>query len=180
MRINARDSWHLTKTLPYVLGEFRWTGFDYIGESGGWPRVLGNFGIIDLCHFPKDTYYFYQSRWTDKPMIHLLPHWNWPGKEGTVIPVHAYTTGDEAELFLNGESLGVRAFGGENPYHLEWMVPYTPGELKAVARDDGREIATTVIKTPGPPAQLAFETDQTELDPRRRDLAYLTLRVEDA
>lgn len=180
VRINARDSWHLTKTLPYVLGEFRWTGFDYIGESGGWPRVLGNFGIIDLCNFPKDTYYFYQSQWTEKPMIHILPHWNWPGKEGTVIPVHAYTSGDEAELFLNGKSLGVRSFGEENPYHLEWMVPYTPGDLKAVARKDGKDIATTTIKTAGPPAQIAFETDQTNLDPRNRDLAYLTIRVEDA
>ncbi|MCH7226349.1 glycoside hydrolase family 2 TIM barrel-domain containing protein [Haloferula sp. A504] len=180
VRINARDSWHLTKTLPYVLGEFRWTGFDYIGESGGWPRVLGNFGIIDLCNFPKDTYYFYQSQWTDQPMIHILPHWNWPGKEGTVIPVHAYTTGDEAELFLNGESQGIRKFGEENPYHLEWMVPYAPGELRAVARKNGDEIATTTIRTAGPPAQFALETDQTELDPRKRELAYLTLRVEDA
>jgi beta-galactosidase len=180
VRINARDSWHLTKTLPYVLGEFRWTGFDYIGESGGWPRVLGNFGIIDLCNFPKDTYYFYQSQWTDKPMIHILPHWNWPGKEGTVIPVHAYTTGDEAELFLNGQSLGVRSFSEANPYHLEWMVPYTPGELRAVARKDGEVIANTTIRTAGTPVKFALETDQTELDPRKRDLAYLTLRVEDA
>ena len=180
VRINARDSWHLTKTLPYVLGEFRWTGFDYIGESGGWPRVLGNFGIIDLCNFPKDTYYFYQSQWTEKPMIHLLPHWNWPGMEGTVIPVHAYTTGDEAELFLNNKSLGTRTFEKENSYLLEWMVPYQAGELKAVARSGGKEIATTVIHTSGPPAQFQLETDQSELDPRERDLSFLTLRIEDA
>ncbi|MFK7852025.1 MAG: glycoside hydrolase family 2 TIM barrel-domain containing protein [Akkermansiaceae bacterium] len=180
VRINARDSWHLTKTLPYVLGEFRWTGFDYIGESGGWPRVLGNFGVIDLCNFPKDTYYFYQSRWTEKPMIHILPHWNWPGKNGTVIPVHAYTTGDEAELFLNGKSLGIRKFSKENPYHLEWMVPYAPGVLKAVSRKAGKEIATTTIRTAGTPVKFAFEADQTELDPRNRDLSYLTIRIEDA
>ena len=180
VRINARDSWHLTSTLPFVLGEFRWTGFDYIGESGGWPRVLGNFGVIDLCNFPKDTYYFYQSQWTDKPMIHILPHWNWPGKEGTVIPVHAYTTGDEAELFLNGESLGTRSIGEENPYHLEWMVPYVPGELKAVARKDGEVIATSVTRTAGTPAQFQIEPDQTELDPNHRDLSYITIRIEDA
>ena len=179
VRINARDSWHLTKTLPYVLGEFRWTGFDYIGESGGWPRVLGNFGIIDLCNFPKDTYYFYQSQWAKKPMIHLLPHWNWPGMEGTVIPVHAYTTGDEGELFLNGESLGVRRFSEEEPYLLEWMVPYAAGELKAVARREGKEIATTVIRTAGPAEQFQLEADQLELDPTQRDLSFLTIRVED-
>lgn len=179
VRINARDSWHLTKTLPYVLGEFRWTGFDYIGESGGWPRVLGNFGIIDLCNFPKDTYYFYQSQWTDQPMIHLLPHWNWPGREGTVIPVHAYTTGEEAELFLNGKSLGIRTFHEKEPYLLEWMVPYEKGELKAIARTAGKEIATTIIRTAGPPAQLVVTTDQAKLDPRQRDLSFLTLRIED-
>ncbi len=180
VRINARDSWHLTSTLPFVLGEFRWTGFDYIGESGGWPRVLGNFGVIDLCNFPKDTYFFYQSQWSDQPMIHILPHWNWTGKEGTVIPIHAYTTGDEAELFLNGESLGTRTFNEANPYHLEWMVPYVPGELKAVARKDGEVIATTVTRTAGTPAQFQIEPDQTELDPNQRDLSYITLRIEDA
>ena len=180
VRINARDSWHLTKTLPYVLGEFRWTGFDYIGESGGWPRVLGNFGIIDLCNFPKDTYYFYQSQWTTKPMIHLLPHWNWPGREGEIIPVHAYTTGDEAELFLNGESQGIRKINEENPYNLEWMIPYQPGTLKAIARKEGKEIATTVIQTAGPTAQFQLLADQSELDPRQRDLSFLTIRIEDS
>lgn len=179
VRITSRDSWELTSTLPFIAGEFRWTGFDYIGESGGWPRVLGNFGIIDLCHFPKDTYYFYQSQWTDEPMVHLLPHWTWPGKEGTPIPVHCYTTGDEAELFLNGESLGTRTFGAENPYLLEWMVPYVPGELRVVARKDGEEIATRTLRTAGAPARIAVDADQTTLDPASRDLSYITVRVED-
>ena len=124
VQIDARRSWRMTSTLPYIMGEFRWTGFDYIGESGGWPRVLGNFGIIDLCNFPKDHYYFYQSRWTDKPMVHILPHWTWPGKEGIAIPVWCYTNCDEAELFLNGTSLGTRAFDAKNDMHLEWLVPY--------------------------------------------------------
>jgi beta-galactosidase len=179
VRICARDSWRLTSTLPFFAGEFRWTGFDYIGESGGWPRVLGNFGIIDLCNFPKDTYYFYQSQWTKKPMVHLLPHWTWPGKEGVTIPVWCYTNGDEVELFLNGASLGVRRFTKEHDMHLEWMVPYQPGELKAVARSGGKVTATTVTRTAGVPAQVTASADQQSLDPARRDLSYLTLRIDD-
>jgi len=93
--------------------------------------------------------------------------------------VHAYTTGDEAELYLNGKSLGVRKITEKNPYHLEWMVPYTPGELKAVARKGGREIATAVVRTAAAPAGFAIEADQTELDPRRRDLSYISVRIED-
>ncbi len=180
VRINARDSWRLTKTLPFVAGEFRWTGFDYIGESGGWPRVLGNFGIIDLCNFPKDTYYFYQSQWTDKPMAHLLPHWNWPGKEGVVIPVLCYTNCDEAELFLNGESLGKRRFDEKNDMDLKWMVPYAPGELKVVAMKAGKVAATDIIRTAGAPARVVVTADQQKLDPATRDLSYLSIRIEDA
>jgi beta-galactosidase len=179
VQIDAQRSWRMTKKQPYIMGEFRWTGFDYIGESGGWPRVLGNYGIIDLCNFPKDTYFFYQSQWTDKPMAHLLPHWTWPGKEGTTIPVWCYTTGEEAELFLNGASLGKRTFDEKNDMHLEWLVPYQPGELKVVARKNGKEIATTSHQTAGAPARIAISADQPALDPANRDLSYVTLRVED-
>ena len=165
VRINARDSWRLTRNLPFVAGEFRWTGFDYIGESGGWPRVLGNFGIIDLCNFPKDAYYFYQSQWTDKPMAHILPHWTWPGKDGTVIPVLCYTNCDDAELFLNGTSLGTRTFDEKDDMQLRWMVPYAPGELKVVARKDGKTAATHVIRTAGVPARVAVSADRKHLNP---------------
>jgi beta-galactosidase len=179
VQTDARRSWRMTKNLPYLMGEFRWTGFDYIGESGGWPRVLGNFGIIDLCNFPKDHYYFYQSQWTDKPMVHILPHWTWPGKEGTAIPVWCYTNCDEAELFLNGDSLGTRAFDGKNDMHLEWLVPYQPGELKVVARKDGKVAATMSHHTAGAPAKISISADQSALDPANRDLSYITIRVED-
>lgn len=179
VQIDARRSWRMTKTNPYIMGEFRWTGFDYIGESGGWPRVLGNYGIIDLCNFPKDTYYFYQSQWTDKPMVHLLPHWTWSGKEGTTIPVWCYTNCDEAELFLNGKSLGKRTFDEKNDMHLEWLVPYQPGELKVVARKDGKEAATTSHHSAGLPARITISADQPKLDPATRDLSFVTLRVED-
>lgn len=180
VQTDARRSWRLTSTTPRIMGEFRWTGFDYIGESGGWPRVLGNYGIIDICNFPKDTYYFYQSRWTDKPMAHILPHWTWPGKEGITIPVWCYTNCDEAELFLNGTSLGTRKFDAKNDMHLEWLVPYQPGELKVVARKDGKVAATDVQRSAGLPARIAFSADQSALDPGKRDLSYITLRVEDA
>jgi beta-galactosidase len=179
VQIDARQSWRMTSTLPYLAGEFRWTGFDYIGESGGWPRVLGNFGVIDLCNFPKDHFYFYQSRWTDKPMAHLLPHWTWPGKEGVAIPVWCYTNCEEAELFLDGESLGTRRFGESNPMHLEWLVPWRPGELKVVARNDGRVAAIASHRTAGAPARFVLEPDQSTLDPGRRDLSYVTIRVVD-
>jgi len=179
VQIDARRSWRMTKTQPYIMGEFRWTGFDYIGESGGWPRVLGNFGIIDLCNFPKDHYYFYQSQWTEKPMVHILPHWTWSGKEGTTIPVWCYTNCDEAELFLNGNSLGKRTYDAKNDMHLEWLVPYQPGELKVVARKDGKVAATMSHHTAGAPAKFSVTADQTALDPAKRDLSYVTIRMED-
>ena len=179
VQIDAQRSWRMTSKLPYLMGEFRWTGFDYIGESGGWPRVLGNYGIIDLCNFPKDTYYFYQSQWTDKPMVHLLPHWTWPGKEGTAIPVWCYTNCDDAELFLNGTSLGTRTFDEKNDMHLEWLVPYQPGELKVVARKDGKVAATSSTRTAGAPVKISISADQSALDPTNRDLSYVTIRVED-
>lgn len=179
VQTDARRSWRMTSTMPRIMGEFRWTGFDYIGESGGWPRVLGNYGIIDLCNFPKDTYYFYQSRWTDEPMVHILPHWTWQGKEGTTIPVWCYTNCDEAELFLNGTSLGTRTFNEKNDMHLEWLVPYQPGELKVVALKGGRVAATTLHRTAGLPARITIAADQSALDPGRRDLSYITVRVED-
>jgi beta-galactosidase len=179
VRISARDSWRLTKTLPFVAGEFRWTGFDYHGESGGWPRVIGNFGIIDLCNFPKDTYFFYQSQWAAKPMVHLLPHWTWPGKEGTTIPVVCYTNCDSVELFLNGRSLGRKAFTEKNDMNLEWPVPYAPGELKAVATRNGAVVASTTTRTAGLPAGVALSADQTKLIASRRELSYVTIRIED-
>lgn len=179
VRISSRDSWRLTKSLPYVAGEFRWTGFDYIGESGGWPRVIGNFGIIDLCNFPKDTYYFYQSQWTEEPMAHLLPHWTWPGKEGVPIPVWCYTNCDRVELFLNGESLGQREFTEKQDMHLEWMVPYQPGELKAVAIKDGKVVASSTRCTADAPARMTLSADRSRLAAERRDLSYVTVRIHD-
>ena len=179
VRISARDSWRLTRDLPFVAGEYRWTGFDYLGESGGWPRVIGNFGIIDICNFPKDTYFFYQSQWTERPMVHVLPHWTWPGKEGTVIPVWAYTNCDSVELSLNGKTLGTRTFTTGSDMHLSWDVPYQPGELKVVAKTDGQVVCTTVTLTAGSPARVVLAADQDTLVAGRPDLSYVTIKIVD-
>jgi beta-galactosidase len=144
------------------------------------PSRSSYFGIIDLAGFPKDRYYLYQSHWRkDFPMAHLLPHWNWPDRAGQVTPVHLYTSGDEAELFLNGKSLG-RKKKGQNEYRLRWDdVVYQPGELKAVAYKNGRQWATDVVKTTGAPKALHLSADRSSLTTSGADLAYVTLKVND-
>ena len=159
VRISARDSWRRTASLPYVAGEFRWTGFDYLGEAiKGWPSRFFNFGIIDVCGFPKDHFYFYQSQWTDEPMVHILPHWNWAGKERTVIPVWAYSNADEVELFLNDQSLGAKS--NTDQMNLSWDVPYTSGTLRAVAKSQGKTVAQHVIKTASTAAKIEIIADK--------------------
>jgi len=122
VRIGVRDEWNRVEERDYYVGNFRWTGFDYLGESFGWPARTANFGIIDLAGFPKDHYYLYQSLWSSKPMVHLLPHWTHPGLEGIEIPVVVYTNCEAAELFLNGKSLGEKPMGKDR--QLLWHVPY--------------------------------------------------------
>ncbi|WP_445736603.1 glycoside hydrolase family 2 TIM barrel-domain containing protein [Mariniflexile sp.] len=178
VRISARDSWRRTDSLPYVAGEFRWTGFDYLGEAiKGWPSRFYNFGIIDLCGFPKDTYYFYKSQWTDEPMVHILPHWTWPGKEGKTIPVWTYSNADEVELFLNGKSLGAKSNKGK--MNLSWDVPYTPGEIKAVARTDGKIIKEQIYKTAKKPSKIQVITDKKEVDANGVSCVHLEVNILD-
>ncbi len=191
---------------PWVAGEFVWTGFDYIGEPTPfrWPAVSSYFGIVDLCGFPKDRYYLYQSRWMQKPMVHILPHWNWSQFAGKPIPVWAYANADSVELFLNGKSLGVKSMAGPEIksyvidqrkdkkgkinqveqksgwYHVEWMVPYQPGTLKAVARRGGKIVATDEVATTGKPARIELKADRKIIKEDGQDLAYVTVRVLDA
>jgi beta-galactosidase len=145
------------------------------------PSRSSYFGIVDLAGFPKDRFYLYQARWRpEHPMAHLLPHWNWPGREGKTTPVFAYTSGDEAELFLNGQSLG-RKQKGKFEYRLRWNeVKYQPGELKLVAYKNGQPWATDQVKTTGAPAQLALSADRAALKNDGEDLCYLTVRVADS
>jgi beta-galactosidase len=198
-------------TYPNALGEFVWTGIDYLGEPTPYstdqtnvlnftdaaqrekmrkelaemgkfhsPSRSSYFGIVDLAGFKKDRFYLYQARWRpDVPMAHILPHWNWPGREGQVTPVHVYTSGDEAELFLNGKSLG-RKKRGPFEYRLRWDdVKYAPGELRVVAYKDGKRWAEDVVRTTGPVEKITLQPDRTTLRADGRDLAFLTASLVD-
>jgi beta-galactosidase len=170
------------RNARWLAGEFVWTGFDYIGEPTpfGWPSRSSYFGVVDLCGFPKDRYYLYQSQWTDKPVVHLLPHWTWPRIEGQAIDVRCYTNADSVELFLNGKSLGSRDWSGTKDLYLAWSVPYTPGELKAVGSKNGKVIGTDVVNTAGAPASILLTADRSTLETDVRDLSYVTATVVDA
>lgn len=165
VRLNARQAIAQLRDIPFYAGSFRWTGHDYIGEAGfvhgGWPFKAFMGGVIDLANFEKDHYYLYQSQWTEEPMLHLLPHWTHPVmEEGTKIPVWAYTNCDEVELFLNGESLGRRFPGHKwNEIQCEWMVGWMPGELKAVAFENGDPVLEKIIRTAGAPVRNALSID---------------------
>jgi len=183
---------------PFVAGEFVWTGFDYLGEPTPYDRTSRSsyFGIVDLAGFPKDRFYLYQARWRpDLPMAHILPHWNWPeraaqqvtnavtgsltNRPGLVTPVHVYTSGDSAELFLNGKSLG-RKTKGPFEYRLHWDdVKYKPGTLRVVAYKDGKKWATDVMKTTGPAAKLMLKADRAKIAADGQDLSFITVTVAD-
>lgn len=178
VRIGARDSWRRTRDFPYMCGEFRWTGFDYLGESMfGWPAKLWNFGIIDMCGFPKDTYYFYQSQWTKEPMVHILPHWNWAGKEGTKIPVVAYSNCESVELFLNGKSLGEQKM--DDAMDLVWQVPYQPGVLIAKGKNKGKIVCEKEIKTADKAAKIQLLADKKIIKCDKQDVVHIEVNILD-
>ncbi|HZQ19670.1 MAG TPA: beta-galactosidase GalB [Terriglobales bacterium] len=194
--------------LPMVPGEFVWTGFDYLGEptpywewrsshEGDWPARSSYFGFVDLAGFPKDRYYLYQSEWTTKPMVHIVPQrWNWEGQEGKNIPVFIYTNADEVELFLNGKSLGrKKRFSDlieipvnkkisedgkfQTKYRLHWEVPYAPGTLKAVGYSGGKQVTVQAVRTAGAPAKIKLIADRSTIQADGDDLSYVTVRIED-
>lgn len=169
------ETWDVVKHQPYVSGQFIWTGFDYIGEPTpyGFPARSSYFGIIDLAGFPKDVYYMYQSEWTDRPVLHLFPHWNW--LEGQTVDLWCYyNQADEVELFINGRSQGVRRKADSHQYHVMWRVAFEPGEAKVVARRDGRVVAEQVNRTAGAPAALRLSVDY-----RGRNLTFINAEVVD-
>ena len=178
----------------FISGQFIWTGFDYIGEPipYGWPARSSYFGIVDLAGFPKDMYYMYQSVWRpDIDVLHLFPHWNW--NEGETVDVCAYyNNADCVELFLNGRSLGERrklsfaeadtkcqSVSGSTEFHISWRVPFEPGELKAVAKKDGRAVRETVVRTAGAPASLRLVPDRKVISANGREMCFVTVEVLD-
>ncbi|CAI6303359.1 unnamed protein product [Periconia digitata] len=167
---------------PYVAGEFVWTGFDYIGEPTPYDSSRSSyFGIIDLAGFKKDRFYIYQARWrSDLPMAHLLPHWTWPGREGQTTPVHVFTSGDEAELFVNGESAG-RKKRGQYEYRIRFDdVKYSPGSIRVVSYKNGAEWATAETKTVGDAVALNATADRTSIAGDGKDLSFVTVEVVDS
>ena len=179
----AERQFQALAAAPWMAGEFVWTGFDYIGEPTPftWPNRSSSFGIVDLVGFPKDRFYLYQSKWRPEPMVHLLPHWNWPEEfKGKEIPVWAYTNADSVELFLNGKSLGTRDWTGVKETHLAWQVPYAPGTLRAVARKGGKVVAEDRVETTTAPARIELQVDRASIRADGQDLAFVTVRIVDA
>lgn len=166
---------------PYVAGEFVWSGWDYLGEPTPYYSARSSYcGIIDLAGFKKDRFYLYQSRWRPElPIAHILPHWNWPNRLGEITPVHVFTSGDEAELFLNGQSLG-RKKKGEFEYRIRWDdVKYQAGELKVISYKNGKIWAEETIKTTDKAAKLLATADRSKINSDGEDLAFITVKITD-
>jgi beta-galactosidase len=196
--INSAQLWKFVGAHEYVIGDFMWTGIDYLGEAF-WPYKNASSGVLDLCGFPKDGYYFYQSQWTEKPMIHLFPHWNWAAREGQVIPVLCYTNCDAVELFLNGKSLGEKRIefprqgnsGAWNRYdkplvnpttadlHIQWDVSYALGVLRAVGKKAGKIACVQEMRTAGKPAAIKLSVDRDTVSADARDVAHVEVRILD-
>jgi beta-galactosidase len=198
--IHAERLWKWVATHDYFAGDFMWTGVDYLGETF-WPGKGSGSGAVDITGHPKDSYYFYQSQWTTQPVLHLFPHWNWPGREGQVIPVLAYTNCNSVELFLNGRSLGEKRLefpaqgtsGGWNSYalpvvaattndlHLSWDVPYEPGVLRAVGKArDGKVACQAEVRTAGPATAIRLSADRDTVTTAPGDAALVRFEVVDS
>ncbi|HEU4871150.1 MAG TPA: beta-galactosidase GalB, partial [Pyrinomonadaceae bacterium] len=172
------ETWKIVKKHDFFSGMFIWTGWDYIGEPTPypWPAISSYFGIIDLAGFPKDAYYMYQSEWTNKPVLHLFPHWNW--KPGEKVDVVTYFNADEVELFLNGRSQGTKRKQGDDML-VFWRLPYEPGVLQAVSRKNGRVVLTREVRTAEAPGRIILEPDRKTIKADGTDLSFVTVKVVD-
>ncbi len=177
---NNEVGWTYYAARPFLAGLFYWTGFDYRGEPTpfGWPAISSQYGLLDTCGFPKDSTSYLQAWWTDQPVLHLAPHWNWAGRDGETINVLCYSNHEVVELLLNGTSLGRQTMPRHG--HLEWPVPYTPGRLEARAYDDGQLAQTTIVETTGAPTQLTLTAERPAGATDGRDLVMVTVTALDA
>ncbi len=178
--VGTESGWQFYAARPFLAGLFYWTGFDYHGEPipTGWPVIVGQFGLCDLCGFPKDGFYYLKAWWGKAPVLHIAAHWTWPGREGQAIPVTVYGNCEEVELFLNGLSLGRQAMPVNG--HLEWEVAYAPGTLQARGYRAGQVILTTEVATAGPAAALYLTAERLRLHADGADVAVVTVQVRDA
>lgn len=179
---SSEDGWRAIADRPWMAGYFVWTGFDYKGEPTPFkqpaqPSVSSYFGILDTCGFPKDSYWYYKAWWTQEPVLHVFPHWNWPGKEGVEIPVWVFSNHENVELFLNGKSLGKKSMPRNS--HLKWMVPYAPGRLEAIGSSTKGPGMKTRVETTGSPARVVLAPDRARLKADGADLAWVAVSVLD-
>jgi beta-galactosidase len=172
--------WSYFADRPWLSGGFVWTGFDYRGEPTpyAWPCINSHFGVLDTCGFAKDNFYYYQAWWTQRAMVHLLPHWTWPGKEGQEIDVRCFSNCDEVEAFLNGQSLGKQAMPRNS--HLRWKVKYAPGTLLARGFKAGQVVAEDKVETTGAPSALKLSPDRPAIHADGEDVGVVTVAVVDA
>lgn len=177
---SIETGWKFYDERPWLAGIFYWTGFDYKGEPNplSYPAVSSEFGIVDACGFPKDVFYYLKSWWTTEPVLHLLPHWNWKGKEGKDISVWAYSNCDQVELFLNKKSLGKKTMPKNG--HLEWMVKYAPGTLSAKGFKNGKENIKTQIETTGSANAIQLLANRNSIRADGEDVSVVTVRLNDA
>ena len=175
----AEEWWKFYAAREWLSGGFAWTGFDYRGEPTpyGWPSINSQFGIVDMCGFPKDNFYYYKAWWGAEPVLHLFPHWNWAGREGEPISVWVHSNLDSVELFLNGNSLGLKNV--ERLTHLEWKVKYEPGVLEARGTKDGKVVLTEKRETTGGAETIRLTADRTEINADGEDVAVLKVEVLD-
>lgn len=176
----AEAWWTFYAARPYVAGGFIWSGFDYRGEPDPypWPCINSHYGVLDTCGFPKDNMFYYKSWWTDEPVLHIFPHWNWEGREGQEIDVRCFSNFRKVELFLNGRSLGAREMPRHS--HVAWKVIYESGTLEARGTSGKRLVKTARIETTGAPAKLSLVPDRAVLRADGEDVSSIAVAILDA
>jgi beta-galactosidase len=172
--------WSVYGSREWLAGGFAWTGFDYRGEPTpyGWPSINSQFGIVDMCGFPKDYFHYYKAWWRPEPSLHLFPHWNWPGREGEEMPVWVYSNLEEVELLVNGRSLGSQTVPRLG--HLMWKAAYQPGVIEARGRRGGRVVLTERHETTGPARSLRMTADRLSIAADGEDVALIRIEALDA